>query len=73
MAGSFLIRKSGGLKIQQTLESFRVASGENITAGTFVDYILINDEKFIIPANTNIFGLAKTSGLSGQTIDVYIK
>jgi hypothetical protein len=40
MGESLLVRKAGGgLKIEEALKSFAVASGETITAGTFVDYI----------------------------------
>jgi hypothetical protein len=39
MAESYITRKAGGgLKIEEALKSFTVASGETITAGTFVDY-----------------------------------
>jgi len=59
-------------KLDELVESYKVAFGQNISAGTFVDYILINNEKLIIPAQNSIFGVAKTGGISGQTIDVYI-
>jgi hypothetical protein len=40
MAESLLVRKGGGgLKIEEIIEEYKVASGETITAGTFVDYI----------------------------------
>ena len=40
MGESLLVRKAGGgLKIEEALQSFTVAPGETITAGTFVDYI----------------------------------
>jgi hypothetical protein len=40
MAESLLVRKAGGgLKIEEIIKSFPVASGQTITAGTFVDFI----------------------------------
>jgi hypothetical protein len=41
----------------------------NLGRGTF---IVGEIEKLIIPTDTNIFGLAKTGGVAGQIIDVYI-
>jgi hypothetical protein len=37
MAESLLVRKGGGLKIDESLQNFTVASGQTITKGTFVD------------------------------------
>lgn len=57
-----------GLKINGTIKSCQVATGESISAGSFVEY----SNGFIKTFGSVISGVAKTSGSGGAMIDVWV-
>jgi hypothetical protein len=61
MAESLLVRKGGGgAKIDEALQSFTVASGETVTAGTFVEFI----KNFSTTELTNQFPIEENTNYS---------
>jgi hypothetical protein len=76
MAESLLVRKAGGggAKIEEALQTFTIASGQTITAGTFVDYINGN---LSVSSTKNIYstpgGRSRVAYLNNNKIVVAIE
>lgn len=64
-------RKSGNT-INGNTEDYQVATGENISIGDFVEFIIENSTVKVKNYNSIINGIAKTGGGQGTVISVFV-
>ena len=75
MAESYIVRKGGGggIEINEIIKNFKVASGQTITAGTFVDFIqnLSVGGSTSVRATSAIYNLISASISDDKVLIVY--
>jgi hypothetical protein len=73
--GSPTVFNSAGISFTSAvaLSSDKIVVSYNTGNSQYGTFIVGEIEKLIIPTDTNIFGVAKTDGISGEIVDVYVK
>ena len=70
-----LYSQSGGsgFKINGMTKSYYVAANETVTKGDFIEFVETETETQVRKATTSdIYGVAKSSGIGGNKINVYV-
>jgi hypothetical protein len=64
----------GDISINGVIREYQVNAGANVSAGDFVEFIVVDGNTFVQKATSNLHnvGVAKTSGASGETVEVYM-